>query len=163
LRSLVRACVRVPASSVGYSARRTAYTCSPSQCALLRAATIHSLLLLGGRRRLPAAVLRPRGHCASPRVHTARESQPDCLSVACHRALRSRLTFRRSPARKNPSPLRSSGFSPESLLLPPRSALPAPPHALARMLLRHRHAPLLRACACAESARGCSAIHFRSS
>jgi hypothetical protein len=100
---------------------------------------------------------------ASPPFHAARKSWSDSLSVAFHGALRSRLTFCRLPTQKNPSPLRSSVFSSEFLLLPPRSALPAPPHAPARVLLRRRHALLLHACVCAESVRGCSAIHFQSS
>jgi len=99
----------------------------------------------GGSRGLPAAVLHPPGHTASPRLHTARKSSSDSLSVACHCALRPRLTFCRAPAQKNPSPLRPSEFPSELLLLPPRSALQAPPHARTRMLLRYLHAPLLHA------------------
>lgn len=77
---------------------------------------------------------------------TARKSSSGSLSVACHRALRPRLTFCRSPTQKNPSPPRSSELPSESLLLPPRSAPPAPPHAPAHVLRRHRRAPLLRCC-----------------
>lgn len=111
---------------------------------------------LGGRRGLPAAVLPPPGHRASPPIHTARKCSSDSLSVACHCALRSRLTFCRWPTQKNPSPLRPSELPSELLLLPPRSALLAPPHPLARMLLRHQHAPLLHS-ACAGNRCGAAA------
>lgn len=139
---LVRACVRVPGASSG-----------PGPAALHTRAAVCALCLFPqqsaaraprGRRGLPATAPLPSGHTASPRLHTARKCPSDSLSVACHRALRPRLTFCRSPTQKNPSPLRPSALPAELLLLPPRSAPPAPPRVPAHVLLQHRRAPLLR-------------------
>ena len=65
------------------------------------------------------------------------------LSAFSH-SLRDRLTRNQLPLSRNPSPLRSSKFSFEYLLLPPRSALDAVPTGLTPWSsVQHVHALLL--------------------
>jgi len=128
----------------------------PRHCAPRTRAARHALLCLVSQRSAEHTRLAGKEgsrHSSCPPLHaarrrpqrsTARKSSSGSLSVACHCALRPRLTFCRSPTQKNPSPPRSSEFPSESLLLPPRSAPQAPPHAPAHVLRRHPRAPLLR-------------------
>lgn len=114
---------------------------------LPRAASVRRRAGLRGRRApgTSPAPGRARSVAAS---HTARGSEPACLSVAGQRVLRTRLTFRGAAWRKNPSP--GPRGSRPSVLLPPRSALQVPPRKRTQALLRRQHA-LLPRCACAGS------------